>query len=474
MPVATAASVAAELLAFHREPVVHRPRYLHGEKELPAGHVVLRLALGRFPHGWARDLSRGERDEVRTAALEFVRQVCLWDRASHYQVLCLPLDAARDGIRENYQLLIALLHPDRQEPGAAAWPIGCAQRVNQAYETLADPRARAEYDAGLRAPQEAHEARPRETANVARHRRARAATGPGSLGKRAAIVGGVIATLFVVQSWWVGGLEPEHSLLERSMPTSARWSGAPADSPRFLGHVPIDVGPRLEPIKEPRRLVALAEWVPAPVDERAAAPAPERVAPQPPSPPAAPAAPPSPSTAAPLRVASALGVARPNLPVPATAVPAASAPAASARPVASVDPPLRVAQAGSAPPPVSDIPSRDQVEGVVALLVGFYDAGDSERLVGLVDPDALGWWQGYRMRTAYADFFGSTRARKLRMERLTWRNNGTIAEARGEATVVADYADGRARLERRLPVEIDIAMRAGAARITRIVLFPGE
>src|SRR5436190_22868426 len=102
MPAASAASVAVELLAFHREPALHRPRYLHGQQPLPSGDIVLRLALGRFPNGWARDLPRAERQEVRTAALEFVRQVCLWDRATHYQLLCVPNDAARAAICENF------------------------------------------------------------------------------------------------------------------------------------------------------------------------------------------------------------------------------------------------------------------------------------------------------------------------------------------------------------------------------------
>jgi hypothetical protein len=119
---------------------------------------------------------------------------------------------------------------------------------------------------------------------------------------------------------------------------------------------------------------------------------------------------------------------------------------------------------------VADAPSREQVEIVVALLVGYYDAGDSERLVGLVDS---GWLQGFRSRTTFAEFFAATRTRKLRMERLGWRTNGTVAEARGEATVMAEYPDGRPRLERRIPVELDIALRDGAPRITRLVLFPG-
>lgn len=474
------ASVAAELLAFHREPVVHRPRYLHGHQALPAGHVVLRLALGRFPHGWSRELPRAEREEVRTAALEFVRQVCLWDRASHYQLLCVPRSAGRDEIRENYHLLIALIHPDRQEPGQPAWPTGSAQRANQAYATLSDARARAEYDAALRPGSEGFAPRPRETPQVSRHRRLRPAASAASLARRAMIVAGVIATLFVVQTWWVGGLAPEHSLLERALPSSARWPGTAQDAPRFIGQGPVATAPPMEPIQEPKRLAALTSWVPIPAEARAAAPAtPAAPEPAPAVPVAASAPSPIPTpVATPLRAASTLSPVRGEPPQASRSPAAQESPQAAvprpAPPPPMAEPPLRLAQAGPTPAPLGDsTPSRDQVEGVVALLVGFYDAGDSERLVGLVDADSLGWWQGMRMRNAYADFFGATRTRKLRMERLAWRNNGTVAEARGEATVMAEYADGRSRLERRVPVELDIALRGGAARITRLVLFPG-
>jgi len=463
---ASAASVAAELLAFHREPVVHRPRYLHGQQPLPAGHVVLRFALGRFPHGWSRDFPRAGREEVRVAALEFVRQVCLWDRASHYQLLCVAAGADRDAIRENYHLLIALIHPDRQEAGAPAWPAGSAQRVNQAYATLSDAARRADYDASLKAVGDGIDSpRPPEGANVARHRRARAGAGVASLAKRAALLAGVVATLFVVQSWWVGSLKPEYSLLERTLPPSARWSGASADSPRFLGPAPFQPGARLEPLQEPKRTVAMAAWVPIPIEGHAPEPVPDKPRAMLPSAPVVVAsAGPTPLPAA-LRASPALAAS----PVPA--------PPRTVVVAAEVAAPARVAQAAApaapaSPAPGPDTPSRDQVEGVVALLVGFYDAGDGEHLVGLVDPDSLGWLQGYRMRSAYADFFAATRTRKLRMERLAWRNNGSVAEARGEATVLAEYNDGRPRLERRVPIEIDIAVRGGAPRITRLVLFP--
>jgi curved DNA-binding protein CbpA len=476
MPAASAASVAAELLAFHREPVLHRPRYLHGQQPLPPGEIVLRLALGRFPRGWERDLLAVDRQGVRAAALDFVRQVCLWERATHYQLLCVPPDAERDVIRESYQLLIALIHPDRREPGTPAWPTGCAQRVNHAYEVLADARTRAEYDAGLHPPGEPGGIETRQRAaphGKASHRRSRPASGVvASVAKRAVIVAGVIVTLFVVQSWWVGGLNPEYSLLERALSSSQRWGGSLSDAPRFLSgpaSAPVDTGGPLEPIREPKRLASLASWVPAPQagTARAAAPvavdAPESAEPWP-----APFLRTTPALSSPREQVAAAESVREAPAAPPSAPPARLA----AVPQPAAEPPTRLAQAGTAPKAATDAPTREQVEVLVALLVGYYDAGDSERLVGLIASDTLGWLQGMRTRNAFADFFTSTRTRKLRMERLGWRTSGAVAEARGEATVVAEYADGRPRLERRVSIEIDIAQRDGAARITRLVLFP--
>lgn len=436
-----AASVAGQLLAFYREPALHRPPFIHGEAPMPDGQVVLRLALGRFPPGWLRDLPERDREEVRDAAVAFVRQVCLWERATHYQVLCLRPDATHAAIRESYRLLIALIHPDRHDAKGAGWPTGCSQRANQAHELLADAQRRAEYDAGLHhatdaaaveaAVRAAHAAQPGR-----RHRGARSS--PASVAKRFVVVIGVIVALFIVQAWWVGDVAPQYSLLERTIPASSRWvRDILPDPPRFLTASNPFRPELLESLKEPRRLAAVGSWVPSQEPPRETA--------QP--------APVPPTVAAP----------------PARLV--ASEPAA---------PVLRLAQAPATPPPPatpetpgSASPTRDQIEALVAQLVGYYDAGDAERLVGLYDPGELGWFGGGRIRTPFTEFFGATRERRLRMERLQWRNAGNSAQARGEATVLADYVDGRPRLQRRVPVELDIALRDGQARITRLVLFPG-
>jgi len=460
-----AASVAGQLLAFYREPALHRPPYIHGEAPLPDGQVVLRFALDRFPPGWLRELPERDREEVRDAAIAFVRQVCLWERATHYQVLCLEPDATHEAIRESYRLLIALIHPDRQDATGPGWPTGCSQRANQAHAVLADAQRRAEYDAGLRrsggsAAVEAAVRASHAAGHGAGRRSHRVRSSPASIAKRFVVVSGVIAALFIVQAWWVGDVAPHYSLLERTIPASSRWMrDILPDPPRFLANASTPFTPEPpeppEPLGESSRMAPVGSWVPLQESPRVTA---------------------AHAPAAALPVASAVAAAPAPGPAPQT-VPAPPASFAAPEPSAPV---LRLAQAPATTPapatpvaPASTGPTRDQIESLVAQLVGYYDAGDADRIVGLYDPGELGWFGGGRIRTPFADFFGATRERRLRMERLQWRNAGNSAEARGEATVLADYMDGRPRLERRVPVELDIALRDGQARITRLVLYPG-
>nr|MDQ3028404.1 J domain-containing protein [Pseudomonadota bacterium] len=216
-PGSGAASVASQLIAFFREPARFRPHYIHGDERLPEGHVVLKFALGRFSRGWHRDLSHHDQEELTEAARSFVRQVCLWERATPYQVLCLGRDAPRDAIKENYRLLMALLHPDRPDALAHAWPDDCAQRVNDAYATLSDDALRSAYDTGIR---KAHYSGAFEHPAPSM---AKSAPTPrrGGWARSLAVVSAVVAALFVAQSWWVGD-QPEHyALLERALPLRA-------------------------------------------------------------------------------------------------------------------------------------------------------------------------------------------------------------------------------------------------------------
>src|SRR5438045_1691869 len=121
-----AQAVAAKLLDFYREPARHRPRYLSGAETIE-GAWVIKFAQARFPHAVLRSHDLRERASLREAAIAFIRQVCLRDAANHFEILCVPAEARPDAIKENYHLLMALLHPDRQ--GAKSWPADSAQRV---------------------------------------------------------------------------------------------------------------------------------------------------------------------------------------------------------------------------------------------------------------------------------------------------------------------------------------------------------
>src|SRR5690349_16935453 len=148
---ATPASVVSMLVAFYREPASRRA-ILHDPLGIPGGAHVFRFAVGKFPSSLLRKLSVEERRDVRQAACAFVRQVCFWESANHYQVLGLRRDCTAEDVKEHYRLLMALVHPDRREPDLEteqAWPTGCVQRANAAYEVLGDPLRRAAFDAEI-------------------------------------------------------------------------------------------------------------------------------------------------------------------------------------------------------------------------------------------------------------------------------------------------------------------------------------
>jgi len=366
-------------------------------------------------------------------------------------VLCLDVDASTESVRENYRLLMALLHPDRQEGAAEPeWPTGCAQRVNEAYAVLSDAARRHEYDL---AGQRAHVAREREVEFVPEVRIPRARRRPRLL-RSFAIVSAVLAVLFLFQAWWVTETPRHYALLERSLgvQSSAAWMRDVLSEglPRFLEVKPVvsfEPIALLEPPKAPRRMMA---WVPASDVRAVTSQAPDAASSSP--------RPTEPEDALPRRSA-------------------ATVQAASAGPATPVVPasPLVLAQAATAARPASSggTPANAQeIELLVARLVSCYEQGDADALMALFASGEPGFWKGYRVRNAYADFFRATRGRQLRMNRLEWQSSSDRAQARGEATLVADYSDGSGHVERRIPVELDIALRDGQAHITRLNLYP--
>lgn len=104
---------------------------------------ILQLAAGRN--------AAGEDARVREAAVFFVRAALLYPGADHYALLGFPLRSEPADVKERYRLLMRLIHPDFAVAGSAAWPADAAVRVNRAYEVLASPLLRREYDEQLSA-----------------------------------------------------------------------------------------------------------------------------------------------------------------------------------------------------------------------------------------------------------------------------------------------------------------------------------
>jgi len=450
-----AASVASQLQAFFRDPAHWRPRLLRGKDPLPDGSFVLRFAQGRFPRGLMRDLSTRERDEVREAAHAFIRQVCFWEGATHYQVLCSAGDTGSEAIKERYQLMMALIHPDRQDAALEPWPSGSAQRVNQAYDILSDAQLRREYDASLQRAAAASTFPPHPASAARRRHRSRMHV---RLAKSAVILGAVVATLLLLEAA-LSDRSEGYSLLQGAFSMRrVRDVVAHAEQPRYLGADPQPSPQRSTDVNVDSRRAEESSFFDPLWRALASAPA------------EAPAVTPSP-----LRDAS-------------VAIPANVPPKQEPVEAPAVEPPVQpknvsVAQAANssvaqapavakAPASAASAPSAQDIEILVARLIGYYEAGETEKLMSLLDSADAGFWRTARTRQAYYEFFRATRQRKLHVNNLAWRTAEHSAQAKGEATVVAEYFDTPGMLERRVDVEMDIALRDGMPKITRLSLFP--
>ena len=483
---AGAAVVAAQLLAFYKEPVRYRARLTHGRDYFGGGLLVFRFAHGKFSHALMRDLAPAERERLREAAAFFIRQVCLWEGATHYQLLCLPRGARREAIKEHYQGLIALLHPDRQDP-SGHWPPGCAQRVNHAYGVLSDDQQRSQYDASLQhASGSAFGDSIREAPLTAAGRSPVIGKGVVArirMRKPVLIFAAVVASLFFAQIWWFADLPREYATLAGAAPfdLSSGWmrdvrSGT--ERPRFIG-----AGETQRP-QAPRTADADGEvstsfltplWrtlSPRGSEPQAAARAvvETRVANAPP--PVARVENPAPrSDAAPSRIeqpASAMEGAAARVEPPMARAPV---PASATRSV-----PLVLAQTvapdAAAAATQAEL-AREDMEMLVARVVTYYEAGDLDRLLGMYDVGSIGFWEAIRIRHDFQEFFRTTRARQLRLSRLSWETTAQSARVRGVAALTAEYSEQPGgRLERNVELELDVIVRDGQARIARLSLFP--
>ncbi len=438
---AGAASVVTQLRAFLKEPEGNRSQFGAGRASFEGGHHVLRFAQGKFAPGLAHDLPTHEREELRTAAVAFIREVCFREGASHYQMLCLSADAKREAVKESYHLLMALIHPDRAEVAREAWPADWAQRANRAYAVLADEGARAAYDKALNVFA-TPSPRPRRAPRV----RGRTRRTPGvtvRVARAMLALGAVVATLVLLDAW-VSGFSGDPVAFHRA--ASGRDIGANAERPRFLGanvSPARDTAHEAESFAQASRATLLAPLWRDPIAVPEVESKPERRAS-------------GTRLPAPMAVAEAESATREG-PV----VDAAPAPA------------TRLAQAPPAEPAAREArPSSAEIEIVVARLIGYYEAGETDKLIALLDPREAGNVQAQRMRQAYGDFFRATRERRLHVKQLDWQNAPASAHAQGQATLQAEYVDASASLERDIDVEMEIVLRDGQARIARLTLFP--
>ncbi len=146
MPASSSADLTARLLLrYASEPSRDRIEAAGADASLVDTDVVIRLALGRDP-GLADAASTAAGfGALRAAAIRYMREVFFRPDASPYQTLGLARDASPEAIRERFRLVMLLVHPDRQPPGAT-WPASCAAQANRAYAILRDPQARAAFD----------------------------------------------------------------------------------------------------------------------------------------------------------------------------------------------------------------------------------------------------------------------------------------------------------------------------------------
>ena len=440
-----AAAVAARLRSFQQDPMRAGMRIADGREPLPDGGIVLRFAQGKIPASLAT--SDAQADELRSAARYFVSRVCLADHADHYQVLCASRDAPLETLKDNYHLLMALLHPDRQEGAAEPWPQSCAQRVNLAYATLGEETSRRDYDIRLRKqPPRARIAPSGVPARSARTRDVRFA--------KSLIVVSITLAVVVGGALLIQDENPDSSILQSTFARLRLDPSHATSRPRYVGASAAGAQQRLNDATASDESPALEIF--KPLMRAFASEEPKAYVPP---------------KAAPTVADAPASLSREAMPQELVAP-------AAARPVAvSTTVPIVVAQASVpvpqpvVPPPAEGRPSNSEVEDLVVALISYYGAGDADGMMGLIDRDSIGFFRRNSLRQTYSDFFRDTRARKLRIDNLAWTTSPGAASARGAATVTAEYQD-RAPMEKSVDVQIDIVLRDGKARVARLNLFP--
>jgi hypothetical protein len=418
-PAAAGTDCIALAVAFLRAPSQF-PDLLHGRRHLPPGVTTLLLvaAGNSFTDDAAAALGIPA-DELERAALFFIGQVLLAHNANPSRSLGLEPGAGIDEIKEHHRLLMRLFHPDRQTaPDERSDAI--ATRINQAYNVLRSPDARAAYDLTLTEMQTAkplvrhYPRRPHfeHAPDLPMHppsfiRRHRTLFALGSVALAAAL--GVM--LVYINRVPTGAIGTSDSHSARAVEDGAPRLPKP-ELPPAIARVLAESGPLAPP---PGALPAVAgrpeerpERVAESVREREPVAMPAAVkttsARQVPAPAAAPAHVPE------------------RLPPPPP--PAAALPGAIGTPVA-VNPP--------AVPEIKAAPLRpDQLNGLVANLAEQYQRGDLENLLALFDASArIERGDKKQIRAEYGELFRNSENRTLYIWDVVWSGDGRVTRGEG-------------------------------------------
>jgi hypothetical protein len=115
-----------------------------------------------------------------------------------------------------------------------------------------------------------------------------------------------------------------------------------------------------------------------------------------------------------------------------------------------------------------------EMESMVARLVTYYEAGDTDKLLRLYDPSSVGLWEAMSLRHDFEEFFQATKTRRLRLQGVSWDVAAAPARVTGAARLFAEYHDETGATERQVALEMDVVSREGQPRIARLSLFPHE
>ena len=120
----------------------HRSR-VHAEQEAMAARSGLRSSGRAGGHGAVDDGAAGAEVDVADDEQSSSETCAIAEEGDHYVVLSVGRDASAAQLVQAYRMASLKYHPDRRSGSTAAF-----QRVQLAYETLADDAKRAAYDAG--------------------------------------------------------------------------------------------------------------------------------------------------------------------------------------------------------------------------------------------------------------------------------------------------------------------------------------